>query len=183
MSEGRIGGMTCREAASLLPRFFDGELDPRHMRSVALHSTRCQACEAELRQLERCQQVLIDTVNTAVDSIDFAAFWTGVEARLVAPQLNAWQRLRTWWAEGEHRWVIRLPAYAAATAGAVLALLYAMSAWQPSPRPGGPQVADLTHSAIIDELLSDSDSVTMYSDPDTSTTVLWVTDEMPGGEE
>ena len=32
------GAMTCREASNLLPLFFDGELDARQMRVIALQS-------------------------------------------------------------------------------------------------------------------------------------------------
>ena len=50
--------MNCRETRPLLPLFFDGELEARQMRAVALHSTRCIDCEGELRQLERLQDVV-----------------------------------------------------------------------------------------------------------------------------
>jgi anti-sigma factor RsiW len=181
MIDPRIGGMTCREAVTLLPRFFDGELDSRHMRSVALHSTRCAACEAELRQLERIQQALSDTLNATVDTIDFAGFWPAVETRLAPLRIGAWQRVQAWWADGAQRWVLRVPAYAAAAAIGVLALLYATRALQPSAQPDATRVASLDHPAVIDSLESDSDSVTMISDPDTSTAVLWV--EAQDGEE
>ena len=37
--------MNCRDTRPLLPLFFDGQLDPRQMRGVALHSTRCLECK------------------------------------------------------------------------------------------------------------------------------------------
>ena len=44
--------MNCPEASELVPRFFDAELEARMMRDVALHLTRCNDCEAEVRRLE-----------------------------------------------------------------------------------------------------------------------------------
>src|SRR5262245_24088256 len=131
MSEAKIGGMTCREVINLLPQFFDGELDSRHMRSVALHSTRCAGCETELRYLERTQQLVSETVAAAVDSIDFGGFWQSVEQQLGPVRITVWQRLTTWWSDQDHRWVIRVPAYAAATLVALFALLYVTQTLSP----------------------------------------------------
>ena len=47
----RSGAMTCREVEKLLDLFLDGELEARAMRAVALHVTRCAACEALLQRL------------------------------------------------------------------------------------------------------------------------------------
>src|SRR5438445_11526663 len=116
--------MTCRDTSNLLPLFFDGEIDARQMRAVALHSTRCQTCEAELRQLERGQDLISEHIHSAVDEIDFANFWSAIEPRLGSVRLRWWTRLQVWWQEGEHPWMIRVPAFAAVAAIAVLAFLF-----------------------------------------------------------
>jgi len=169
--------MTCREASNLLPLFFDGELDPRQMRSVALHGTRCQPCEAELRRMERLQELVSETVSAGVDEIDLSNFWTAVERRLGATRPSWWQRMRARWQEGELRWAVRIPAFAAAAAVAVLAFFLFTRTQQPSAEPGAPQIAALDHSASIDSLDTDLDAVAVLDDPETSTTALWVSDD------
>ena len=89
--------MTCREASNLLPLFFDGELDAHQMRAVALHSTRCDDCEGELRRMERVQGMIGAHVNAAVDEIDLSALWRGIDARLETVHISWWMRVRAWW--------------------------------------------------------------------------------------
>jgi anti-sigma factor RsiW len=171
--------MTCREASNLLPLFFDGELDPRQMRAVALHGTRCQPCETELRRLERVQDLVSETINSAVDEIDLSNFWPGIEDQLGAVRVSRWERARErWrlrWREGELRWAVRIPLLAAAAA-AVLALFLFSRALQPGGGPDASQIVAVDHSAQIESLDTDSDSVAVLNDPETSTTVLWVND-------
>src|SRR5713101_5991663 len=114
--------MTCREASNLLPRFFDGELDAHQMRAVALHSTRCGTCEAELRELERVQELVSRSVSTIVDEIDLSGLWPAVERHLGTARVSWWASLGDWWNDGEREWVIRLPAFAAAAAIALFTL-------------------------------------------------------------
>jgi anti-sigma factor RsiW len=168
--------MTCREASNLLPRFFDGELDAHQMRAVALHSTRCDTCEAELRDLERVQELVSRSVSTPVDEIDLSALWSAVEPRLGTPRVSWWTRLGDWWNDEEREWAIRLPAFAAAAAIAILALWF-VARLQPTTQPDAPQVAIVDNAATIDSLDTDVDSVTMLSDPETRMTVLWVNED------
>ena len=70
--------MTCREALNLVPLLLDGELESRHMRALVMHSTRCTPCETELRQLERLQEMLSESVNARVDELDLSNFWPGI---------------------------------------------------------------------------------------------------------
>jgi anti-sigma factor RsiW len=169
--------MTCREASKLLPLFFDGELDARQMRAVALHDTRCPDCEPELRRMERLQELVSETINARVDETDFSNFWPAIEAQLGTVRLSWWGRVRAWWSESEHGWAVRVPVFAAACAIAALALLLLLRAQPRTPRPDAQQVAD--NSAHIDELDTDADEVTILSDPETRTTVLWVSDNTP----
>jgi len=173
--------MTCRETLNLLPLFFDGELEPRQMRAVAMHSTRCAPCEAALREIERLQEVVSSTLNTRVDEIDLSGLWTAIEPRLRARQLSWWERVRAHW-QDPSPWELRLPAFAAAAAIAVLAFLFFARPPQPAvTEPAAPQVAAVDNAASIDSLEADSD-VTVLNDPETRTTVLWVSDDTSVGD-
>ena len=173
--------MTCREALNLLPLFFDGELDAHQMRAVALHSTRCTGCEDELRRMERVQELVSTQVSAVVDTVDFGALWSGIDRQLSSVRPSWWTRARTWWNEGDHGWVIRVPALAAAAAVAVLGFLLWTRAPQPTTRPEASQVASVDNAASIESLESDVDAVTVLNDPETRTTVLWVSDDTPSG--
>ena len=170
--------MTCREAENLLPVFFDGELDARQMRAVALHSARCAACELELRHLERAQELVSDTVHAAVDEMDFSQFWPGIAAQLTPAPQPSWSRVQAWWRDAERRWMVRVPAFAAAAAIALPDFLMLVRT-QPSTRPDAPQVAAVDNAASIESLDTDMDSVAVLNDPETRTTVLWVNDDAP----
>ena len=163
--------MTCREAATLLPRFFDGELDAHKMRLMALHSTRCETCEAELRRFERVQAVLHETVNAAVDAADFAHFWSAIEPRLGTTRVSRWERLSVWWTETDRRWLIRVPTYAVATGVVVFAVLYGARYLDLSRRQAPQQLAEQDTQALIHKLQSTLD-VSVLNDPEA--TVLWV---------
>ena len=172
--------MTCREVANLLPLFFDGELDARQMRAVALHSTRCESCEQDLRRLERVQELISDTIDSAADEIDLENFWPGIERRLSNTREPWWPRLRAWWSDGEHAWIIRLPAFAAAAVIAALVLLLFAHTPPLSTPPAAPQLAAVDNATSIESLETDVDSVAVLNDPETRTTVLWVNDPGPG---
>ena len=174
--------MTCRDALNLLPLFFDGELDANQMRAVAMHSTRCSSCEDELRRMEQVQEMISTHVNAALDEVDFSALWRGIDQRLGTVRVSWWNRTRTWWSEGEHRWVIQLPAFAAAAAVAVLGFLLWTRTTASTPQPDAAVVANLDNTASIDSLESDGDAVTVVNDPETRTTVLWVSDDPPSAE-
>jgi anti-sigma factor RsiW len=168
--------MTCREASNLLPRFFDGELDAHQMRAVALHSTRCGTCEAELRELERVQELVSRSVTAPVDEIDLSGLWSAVECRLTTVHVSWWTRVADWWSDGEGQWAVRVPVFAAAAAIAVLALWFLVRV-QPTTQPEAPQVATVDNAATLDSLDTGVDSVTMLNDPETRTMVLWVDEE------
>ena len=172
--------MTCRDAAPLLSLFLDGELDSHQMRALALHSARCTACEQELRQLERLQEAISTTISSAVDEIDLQGFWPGIERRLTSLRRPWWQRARLWWGEGEHAWLIRVPAFAAAVAVAAFAFFLFTRNPTPGPQSAAPQLAAVDNAATIESLESDVDSVAVLNDPETRTTVLWVNDVQNG---
>ena len=168
--------MTCREALNLLPLLLDGELESRQMRGLVMHSTRCAPCETELRQLERLQEVLSESVNARVDELDLSNFWPRIDQQLGTLELSWWQRLRAWWDEGEHRWMVQLPALGTAAVIAVLAMVFFLRSHTPTIDPGASQVADLM---TIDSLESDRD-VAMINDPETP--LLWVSEDSVLGD-
>jgi anti-sigma factor RsiW len=172
--------MTCREASNLLPLFFDGELDSRQMRAVALHGTRCSTCEVELRNLNRLQELISETVSAAADEVDFSDLWSAIEKQISAVRVPWRQRVRLWW-EDRDQWALRLPAFAAAALVAALALLLFGQRLQSPTQPEGAQIAAVDNGASIDSLDTDVDSVAVLSDPETRTTVLWVNDDASSG--
>ncbi|MFN8644796.1 MAG: zf-HC2 domain-containing protein [Candidatus Binatia bacterium] len=173
---------TCREARPLLPLFFDGELEARQMRAVALHSTRCPECECELRELEHLQEAIAAHVNTLVDSVDASQVWAGIAPRLGGRAPSWRERWQTWWEESQARWRIAGPAFAAVAA----AVLLSVGVFQ---RPGGPgkdvpaRVAKVDNSAKLDSMQSSVDSVALVTEPNTNTTMLWIMDDATGAVE
>ena len=173
--------MTCREASNLLPLFLDGELDPRQMRVVAMHSMRCQTCELELKEMERLQLLVSDTVKQRVNDIDFTQLWPAVERRITDVRISWVSRLRSRWEEIDLGFDLRLPAMVVATALAVLAFTWYTSQPNVTQPLGSQSVASVDYStgASIEELDTIYPSVRVYNDPETESTVLWVGDESP----
>jgi anti-sigma factor RsiW len=165
-----------------LPLFLDGELDARQMRAVAIHSSRCRPCEDALRHLERMQDLVNSTVQARVAEVDFSAFWPAIERQLGDRSVGWWHRLGVWWRAGEHPWAVRLPALGAAVALALVALLLFTRVPPRDSAPAAPRLAAVDNAAIIDSLETDLDSVAVVSDPETRTTVLWVSDDTVAGE-
>jgi hypothetical protein len=156
--------------------FLDGELEARQMRDVALHSTRCDECEGELRRMERLQDLVSAEVASRVEDIALGMVWEGVAAR-ISPVSRPWgQRLREWWEEGgmvRHAW---MPLSAAAAVAVLAALLWQ----QPQAAKNPSQVASaVDNSAIVDSLQSNANSVAFLREPETNTMVLWITDNGP----
>lgn len=166
--------MNCREALPLLPLFVDGELEARQMRGLALHATRCTACEDELRRIERLQDAVAEFVNKQVDEVDLGRVWEGVAPRLGTPPMPLRMRLREWWQADERSWWLQLPVYA----GAAAAVLLAIALWQStSDVPGAPvEVAAVDNSVILDSVKSDAAGLALLREPETNTLVLWVSD-------
>jgi anti-sigma factor RsiW len=170
--------MNCRETRPLLPLFFDGELEARQMRSVALHSTRCPECEQELRHFERVQDVVAAHISAMVDDVDLGQIWSGIAPRLESRTPSLARRLRAWWDEREFGWAVRGPAFA----GAAAALLLALVVWQRSETPPAPEIASrVDNSAVLDSVQSNVDSLALVTDEETNTTLLWIMDDARGG--
>jgi hypothetical protein len=198
--------MRCPDISPLVPRFFDGELEGRQMRAVALHVTRCADCEQELRQLEALQALIGAQVAKQVDAIDMSRIWAGVAVRIEQAPQSWWERL-TNWGEGLElpTFTTAWPALAGAAAVAVLTfglLSYPGGEVPPAPLAVRPattamQTAELGADEVVREILDsregggeDSDALVnsavvdsivgsvreLTVDPETGTTVVWVSD-------
>jgi len=167
--------MNCRETRPLLPLFFDGELEARQMRAVALHSTRCADCEGELRQLERLQETVSSHISALVDELDLGQIWAGVAPRLAAGAPSLGERLRAWWDEREFSWMVRGPVLAAGAA----AVVFGLAVWlQRDDASLSHEIASrVDNSAVLDSVQSSVDSVALVTDAETNTTLLWVMDD------
>lgn len=165
--------MSCSEDREHLPLFVDGELDSRRMLAVARHCTTCSPCSEEVRELEHMRELIAGCVDERVDEIDLARIWTAVEPRIGTPALSWSARLRRRGDPGEFSWRLKVPAYAALAAAAVFALLFWRSTTAVGPNPV--QVAD--NSAIIDTVDSHVDNFAVFSEPESNTMVLWVSDD------
>lgn len=176
--------MNCRETRPLLPLFFDGELEARQMRAVALHSTRCPDCENELRHFERLQDAVATHIASMVDDTDLARIWAGVSPRLGSRAPSLARRLRGWWEELEFGWSVPGPAFAVAAA-----VLFILVLWQRGGTPERAEVAsrpaasDIDNSAVLDSVQSGVDSVALVTDEETNTTLLWIMDDAGGAVE
>jgi hypothetical protein len=171
--------MNCREASNLLPLFLDGELDSRQMRAVALHSMRCQPCELELKEMERLQDLVGNTIRSRAAVIDLTPLWAGVERRIGTDQLSLRRRMRARWQDIQAELDMRLPAVAAAAAIAALAMVW----YARQPDLGQPldsqQIATNDPATAIERLDTSFESVSFFNDPETDLSVLWVSDESP----
>ena len=175
---------TCREARPLLPLFFDGELEARQMRAVALHSTRCSECEHELRELEHLQEAIAAHVTSVVDTIDVSQVWAGVAPRLTGRAPSFSERWATWWEESRAGWRVRGPAFAGVALAAMLAVVIVQRGGEvpaPSPLPRAARAqAKIDNSAKLDSMQSSVDSVALVTEPETNTTMLWIMDDTAG---
>jgi anti-sigma factor RsiW len=170
---------TCREVQSLLPLFFDSELDARQMRAVALHSATCPECESELRSLETVQEAVVRAVAERVDEIDLSALWPTVEKQLGPAHPSFGTRLRLWWEERPPRWVLHGSLAGAAAVGFAIALLVLRTDPATSPQQiASPAVATPAYAenaVTVDSIDSDR-NVALLKEPDAL--VLWL-DEDP----
>jgi len=159
--------MICRDIENMLDRFLDGELEARSMRAVALHVTRCPACERLLQELERLQDMVVEGVNEAVARVDFTRFWSDIAGQAEVVQRSfggVRERLRA---------AAARPAVIAAMM-AVALLVSALEIWRVGTSLSAVAPAPANNQARIDSLVSDAPSVALLSEPVSNTTVIWV---------
>ncbi len=175
--------MTCRETQPLLSPFFDGELDPAQMRSVALHSARCPDCEHELHRLERLREVVFGSTTGLVDEVDLSAIWSGVESRIAGVSQPLGPRVRAWLEEFFAGWTLRVPVLAGSGVAAIVALMVWLVPFGGAKSPTGIEVANIDNSAFVNSLDSHVGSVALLNEPETNTSVLWVNEDSPDAAE
>ena len=120
--------MKCPDIAPLVTRFFDGELDGPHMRTVALHITRCSECEDELRLLEKLQGLVAEQAAADIAGIDTSSIWSAVAAEIDEAPPSWTHRLRSWWEDLE----ILSPVAVWPGLAAAAAVFLAVNFWQAS---------------------------------------------------
>ncbi|GIW41201.1 MAG: hypothetical protein KatS3mg076_1778 [Candidatus Binatia bacterium] len=167
---------SCREVKNLLSLFFDGELDARQMRAIAVHAARCPDCEGELRELERIQELVYQVVAERLEAVDLGNFWEAVETRIGSRRLSRLERLGLWWQD--------VPAVRR-LAGSVVAGVVAASlvlGWfflaGRSPLPSGTAVANVDASAeraVTVDKIEAATNVALLNEEDA--VALWVDDE------
>lgn len=160
-----------------MPLFFDGELDARQLRDVALHSTRCTACERELQELEHLQDLVVDHIRAGIDEVDLSRIWAGVAPRIAAVPVPWRSRIRARWEALElgSRWPVPALASLAAVAFLAVALWPGPPARENSVVETAPVAVD--NSASLDVVESHVGSIALVSEPETHTMVLWINDE------
>lgn len=163
----------CKDFEKRLDLFLDGEIDGRTMRELALHVARCPSCESGLREVERLQDAVAETVRDGVDHIDVAALWHSVEGRLDARPLPVLARLRERWGVQP---AFEMPAMALAAAAAVV-LVVAGAIWTRGALPVAETQVTASNKADIGRLSSSASSVAVWTEPRNQTTAIWVSYE------
>jgi anti-sigma factor RsiW len=162
----------CPDFARRFDGFFDGELDPHSLRSMALHASQCAQCGAELARAERLQELLSGTVEDAVEYLDAAALWPAIESRL-----RARRPLRARARAALSALPLR-PVPALVASGAVAAAL-AVWLWPGSTEPESVEIAN--NHAQIERIESSAPHVAVWSEPERHTTAIWVVNYEPEG--
>ncbi len=188
--------MKCPEVAPLVSRFFDGELDGCHMRTVALHITRCRECEDELRTLERIQDLVSQEIASEVELIDLDLIWHSVSAQIDDASPSLPQRFQAWWDEFE--FLSPMTVWPAAMAAA--AVFFAVNFWPADvvnvgvevAREARVEIADIVadvgrRESLFREAMEQIDNSAVFEsivggvdrfmvEPKTQTAVLWIDD-------
>jgi anti-sigma factor RsiW len=188
----------CPEIAPLVSRFFDGELDGGHMRTVALHITRCAECEDELRALERIQGLVAGFVAEEVAAMDVDSIWMAVSSRIDEPtSARSWSQRARAWGDG---FELVSPATVWPALAAAAAVFLTFNLWPDGTPTVGVDVArkapieiaervaqvgraerllqeamdQIDNSAVFESIVGGVDSLMI--EPKTQTAVLWIND-------
>jgi hypothetical protein len=162
---------SCQDFQKRFDIFFDGELDGRTMRDLALHVARCRSCEDDLRRAERVQELFADVVRSTVDRIDVASLWRSIEAGLDAPNPSLLRRIAERWQTRSRVETGVVTAFASAAIAA--GLLVSLTPTQ-APAPTAAVASAGPNRASIDRLESSAPAVAVWTEPDTQTTAIWV---------
>jgi hypothetical protein len=135
--------------------------------------------------LDRGQELLQEAIDDQVNNIDFSGFWQNVERKLSAPEPTWQERMRVRWESWLLLWPWRAPVWAAAAALLFVGLALLFSR-QPSIFPFPPhsprsELLVLADNEAQIESLSASDTISVWNEPTSNVTVIWVSDEGDGG--
>jgi anti-sigma-K factor RskA len=123
--------------------------------------------------LDRSQELFRQAIDERLDNMDFSSFWQGVEDKLSQQRPSRTERFQIWFDSWRALWTWRAPAWTAASIALITgaALLF-------SRTPSSPPL-EIEEQAHI-ESLSASDTVSVWSEPTSNATVIWVSDEGEG---
>lgn len=178
--------MTCPHSERLVALFYDGELEGPLRREVASHVSGCATCTGTLALLERGQELLCQAIEEQVEQLDLARFWDGVVEKLSKPAPPWTVRLHLWCARWWPRWSPNTAGWAVAAACVVVAMaLFVSMARSPNTMVTAPQRAELLALAAGNqaqiESLSATGTVSLWNEPTSNATVIWVSDDSDGG--
>ncbi|MGH7965288.1 MAG: anti-sigma factor family protein [Candidatus Binatia bacterium] len=169
----------------LVTALHDGELESPLRREVASHVSGCADCSHRLATLDRMQELLSQAFDEESEKVDFSNFWAGVASKL-QEQTPPWTvRLRLWRASWQLHWPISAPVWAAA---ALLITTTLFLANPPSSNneavPAPQEVTTLALAANQQahiESLSTASTISLWNEPASNATVIWVSEEDDGG--
>ncbi len=180
----------CNQISPMLGAFEDGELEPHEMHEVARHLAQCKACEGELAENAALGRHLrAVAVEPALDG-----FADAVQKRLAALTPPIYVRARRYFetAREQLNTAFALTAAALATAALTVVILtpyaYRLASRGSRATPAatlasvesraGSEFAEATVDShtVISSLESHVPSVAVWSEPETQTTVIWVSD-------
>jgi hypothetical protein len=173
--------IACAHAQRLLSLFYDDELDGPLRRKVHDHVINCLTCTGALAKLGRNQELLRQAIDEQLENLDFSGFWLGVESRLSEPRLSWSEQVGLWIESWRSLWTWRTPAWV--TMAVMVIMGSATLFWSPpwgEPPPKSPPIVVADNQAQI-ESLSAADTVSVWNEPTSNATVIWVGDEGEGG--
>lgn len=179
---------SCSRSDQLVAALHDGELPSPVRREVASHAADCTVCTRRLASLGRVQELLMQTIDEDLESLDFSGFWAGVTSKL-QQQPPPWKlRLQMWGAQWRFNWPLSAPLWAAA---ALITAILLPRAFEPTPPPiisfdpiSPPQTEPLALAAnqpVHIESLAAAGTVSLWNEPTSNSTVIWVGDASDGG--
>lgn len=175
---------TCLRSERLVTALHDDELDNPLRREVASHVSGCTVCSRRLAMLDRMQELLSQTFDDEIEKIDFSNFWGGVEGKLQVQTLPWGVRLQLWRARWQFSWPLNAPVWAAA------ALLITTTLFLSNPPSFNETASPPQETPTIDfaanqqaniESLSAVSTVSLWNEPASNATVIWVSEENDGG--
>ena len=155
--------LTCLRTRRRIGAYLDGALDSGAARSIAVHLSRCAACQGESENLRRVRVLLQRTLSLGRAEPDWSGFWPGIVRSVEDARLRKTPPVaapRGWW---RPRWTL---------GGALAAVLLAsVTLWQMTSGPLAPDAPIVVSSAQTDDPRG---TVMVYSTHERDVAVVWV---------